>query len=93
MFLFFFAGRRTDSVLNNMHVDQLYPLSVQLLSYRFLSLAYGVNCLVMCIIVFNENVTINSWELELKIKPRLNCNSLVCHATSEASLVPLVEGK
>lgn len=38
-----------------------------------------------CTVVFNENVTINSWELELKIKPRLNWNSLVCHDTpSEA---------
>lgn len=52
----FFAGR-IDSVLNNMDVDQLYPLCVQFLSYCFLSLGYGVNCLVMCIIVFNENVT------------------------------------
>lgn len=68
-------GRRIDSVLNNMDVDpRLYPLVVQFL-------VYGVNCLVMCTVVFNENVTINSWELELKIKPRLNCNSLVCHAT------------
>jgi len=63
-----------------MDVEQRYPLVIQ-----FLSLAYGVNCLVMCTVVFNENVTINSWKIELKIKPRLNCNSLVCHATSEAS--------
>lgn len=68
------------TILKNMDVDQLYPLIVQ-----FLSLAYGVNCLAMCTVVFNENVTINLWKLELKIKPRLNCNSLVCHATSEAS--------
>lgn len=60
-----------------MDVDLLHlqcPVSV--IPFSSVSCLWGSSAL--CTVVFNENVTINSWELELKIKPRLNCNSLVC---------------
>lgn len=55
-----------------MDMDQMCPGSVQFLPYPFLSFTYGVNCLVMYTVVFNENVTINSCELELLNKSKTN---------------------
>lgn len=43
-------------------------------SFIPLFVSYGVNCLVMCTVVFNENVTINS-ELELVNKSKTNGTS------------------
>lgn len=82
----FFCRYGGLTLLNNMDVDRLHPVS-SFCHTIFFCLLLTESTALSCTVVFNENVTINSWELELKIKPRLNWNSLVCHDTpSEAWL-------
>ncbi len=71
---YFLQVQRIDSVLKD--VDRLHPqCPVSVIPFSSVSCLWGH--LPCCVLLYLMKMSLNSWELELKIKPKLS-DSLVC---------------